>query len=308
MCEDLGNTYDYDFNDVVFDATNNGNGDWTIAIQAAGGTMPIYVGVTPGTVKNGVSMEAHNLMGGPNSGTPLNVDGNTKYAPAIYHITCNSNNAKDIPIYVVSGSNVAGDVTSSNYQIGGPDQKGTNNAPQKFAVPTYVHWMKECQFIEWGYDLFPSWVNNEKAGETWYTHVADASKIYNYVPVNYDYIPGGMPTASATITETHFWSNRQISIAATEIGVANSGKTYQVKITINSGSINDGPKMKKVAITDDGFNNSNVVITGEKDGDRSAIFTITSDKLDGEDYPYFQFDGLNIGSDAIVTVSVSEVE
>lgn len=310
MCEDLGNTYDYDFNDVVFDATNNGNGDWTISIQAAGGTMPIYVGVTPGTKINGVDMEAHSLMGGPNSGTPLNVDGNTKYAPAIYHITCNSNNAKDIPIYVEKTSNVSGDVTSSNYQIGGPDQKGTNNVPQKFAVPTYVQWMKECQFIEWGYDLFPSWVNNEKAGETWYTHIADGSKIYNYVPVNYEYIPGGMPTASVTLKETNFWNGRQIFIATSEIGEANSGKTYQVKVTLSSGNFNTPPKMKKVAITETEIKSQNLEITGtmENGNNRVALFTITSDKLANDDYPYFQFDSWNIDANTKVTVSVSEVE
>ena len=47
MCEDLGNTFDWDFNDVVFDVTTfvEGNDYYAmITLQAAGGTKKIYVG------------------------------------------------------------------------------------------------------------------------------------------------------------------------------------------------------------------------------------------------------------------------
>ena len=176
MCEDLGNTFDYDFNDVVFDATYNGGSDWTISIEAAGGTLPIYVGYEPGTFILGKEMEAHTLMEAPKD-TPVNVDGTKRYAPAIYHIQLDSSNAADIPIYVVSSNNVSGEVTTSVYQIEGPGKKGKNAAPQKFAVPTSVRWMKECKFIEWGYDQFPAWVADHNL-TNWYEHVKDEEVIY----------------------------------------------------------------------------------------------------------------------------------
>lgn len=65
MCEDLGNSFDWDFNDVVFDVNFTSEWDWRtggnvttahIAIQCAGGTMPIRVGT------NDDNMEIHGLF------------------------------------------------------------------------------------------------------------------------------------------------------------------------------------------------------------------------------------------------------
>ena len=55
MCEDLGNIGDFDFNDVVFDATIMNDGSINIIIHASGGTLPITVAdrpVTLGTMMN----------------------------------------------------------------------------------------------------------------------------------------------------------------------------------------------------------------------------------------------------------------
>lgn len=91
MCEDLGNTYDFDFNDAVFDlsfaqnTTISNAYDMIVVIQAAGGTMPITVALPPdGNVDN---IEIHNLLGGNPSTTPVNViKGGAKAAPAMYRM------------------------------------------------------------------------------------------------------------------------------------------------------------------------------------------------------------------------------
>lgn len=94
MCEDLGNTFDFDFNDAVFDLsfaknTDNSNYyDMLVVIQAAGGTMPIIVAVNPENWV-GSSMEIHNLLGNKIVGdyTPVNViKGGRKSPPATYRI------------------------------------------------------------------------------------------------------------------------------------------------------------------------------------------------------------------------------
>lgn len=308
MCEDLGNTFDYDFNDVVFDATYNGNNDWTISVQAAGGTMPIYVGVEPNTVIMGNDMEIHSLMEGPDSSTPLNViETGTTYAPAIYHITLASDNAKDIPVYVVSTGNAASNQLI--YQVGGPTQKGESKVPQKFAVPTYVQWMQECQFIEMGYDLFPAWVRNDQGSANWFTHINTKynpkNLIYHYVPVNYDVIPGGNPSDVVAVTErATSWGGKECYIASSAIGAADSGKSYKVTVTVSgNGNFNSGPKMKRGTLSDSGFSTDNTEINAESSSQKAAVFIVSGDKLvDGK---YFYFSDTNFSADDVLTVKVT---
>lgn len=203
MCEDLGNTYDFDFNDVVFDVTYNFNDVATktspadadievfINILAAGGTMPIYVGVDP-RESGSEKYEAHHLLG-HNSKTPVNVGGE-EHAAANYRLKGNfTNNPASIPVYVVKDGNVQ-KLTVNNLENYTGSQNnnhtdivnGSSSAPQKFAVPNSVQWMKETIFIERGYDLFPEWVKNESeyghgSSNPWYEHINNASLIHKYV-------------------------------------------------------------------------------------------------------------------------------
>lgn len=94
MCEDLGNTYDFDFNDAVFDLTFSTNindksyYDAILTIRAAGGTMPIYVAMDPNGDHGGVNVskyEIHNLLG-HSSSQPVNVISGIVGEPAIYRI------------------------------------------------------------------------------------------------------------------------------------------------------------------------------------------------------------------------------
>ncbi|MCQ2245285.1 MAG: hypothetical protein MJZ69_00670 [Bacteroidaceae bacterium] len=92
MCEDLGNTYDFDFNDAVFDlifqtnTENPSNYDCVVTLQAAGGTMPIWVAVNP-AMGGSYNAEIHHLLGGNPSTTPVNVINGGKTAePATYRV------------------------------------------------------------------------------------------------------------------------------------------------------------------------------------------------------------------------------
>ncbi|MDY5962326.1 MAG: hypothetical protein SPJ35_03765, partial [Bacteroidaceae bacterium] len=73
MCEDLGNTYDFDFNDLVFDVyytyKDQTNITAHITLQAVGGTLPIYIG----TDTADPTKELHYRMLGQASSSPINV-------------------------------------------------------------------------------------------------------------------------------------------------------------------------------------------------------------------------------------------
>lgn len=114
MCEDLGGSFDFDFNDVVFDVAYenyNGNKQAIITLQAAGGTMPIMVGVNPAGTTNGISneslYEAHKLMGDGEL-TPINVGVGPNREVAIYRVNANSTDLNDIKFYVKNTKNGGG--------------------------------------------------------------------------------------------------------------------------------------------------------------------------------------------------------
>lgn len=170
MCEDLGNSFDWDFNDVVFDV--NFTNDWKngrnvttahIAIQCAGGTMPIKVGA------DNDDMEIHKLF---------HVDVNTPVihpqAPVQYTVEVKSEwwltsllnslfgggssnpDASMIPIYV--DGNDLGEMAQKLQASG---------VPQRFSCPTSVDWQEELKCITLKYPNFTKWVQDAKATGIW---------------------------------------------------------------------------------------------------------------------------------------------
>lgn len=200
MCEDLGNTLDYDFNDVVFDVMFQKNSETTseavITIQAAGGTLPIYVGVEPTEANK--SYEAHKMLGynGTTNLPPINAGPGTKsHAVAIYRLSsyigedgnphnfaADANDPDLIKIYVGTSTNKATGVVETYRQIA-QNNRGTNNAPQKFSCPNDVLWMQEWVFINDGYPHFPDWVREsdgnykEDGSSPWFSTGINASKL-----------------------------------------------------------------------------------------------------------------------------------
>lgn len=140
ICEDMGTIGDFDFNDVVFDATIYESGKTIITLLAAGGTLDISV----------AGIDVSSVMGKMvNTGV-----GNT-CEPYTFTAKDSYNSLKDIPI-IVSSKNSAGEITS--YALSA--EKG--KAPQKICVPTTFKWCKEYKehSIDKAYPGFKNWVNN----------------------------------------------------------------------------------------------------------------------------------------------------
>lgn len=138
MCEDLGLTDDFDFNDVVFDVYINYNEWWhgsdmgVIKILAAGGTLPISV----------AGHDVHEALGiGAKE-----MRGIGEVEPVIIKFTPTSNNPIDIPIVVTT--------EALQYSLDAP----MGGAPFKICVPTSVAPSGERTRIDATYPKFSEWV------------------------------------------------------------------------------------------------------------------------------------------------------
>ena len=143
MCEDLGATDDFDFNDVVFDVYNQWDGA-VIILQAAGGTLPITV----------AGKDVHQAFG---TNEMVNTGKGATCPVVIFRVPQKYDDFK-VPV-VVSGSN--GATWTLNAETG--------EAPQMFAVPTSVKWTKERTNIKDAYPQFINYVrdaNNSKWHES----------------------------------------------------------------------------------------------------------------------------------------------
>ena len=166
MCEDLGNTYDFDFNDLVFDVDytykDKTNITAHITLQAVGGTLPIYIG----TDTADPTKELHYRMLGQASSSPINVaaSNGVTHSPVSFTMPATSTDPNDIIICVGTAGNEATDKITILPVSG----RGSSLAPQKICVPTSTKWLKENQQIEWGYPRFDEWVKGYiKESEVW---------------------------------------------------------------------------------------------------------------------------------------------
>ena len=170
MCEDLGNTYDFDFNDLVFDVyytykgteANKTNITAHITLQAVGGTLPIYIG----TDTADPTKELHYRMLGQASSSPINVaaSNGVTHSPVSFTMSATSTDPNDIIICVGTAGNEATDKITILPVSG----RGSSLAPQKICVPVSTKWLKENQQIEQGYPRFDEWVKGYiKESEVW---------------------------------------------------------------------------------------------------------------------------------------------
>ena len=160
MCEDLGTTADFDFNDIVIDVYNDWSGypgNWggatIVTVRAAGGTLPAKV----------AGKDIHELFG---VSTKDMVNTGIKTAPvAIFRIP-QVNNAKDIQIMV--GNN------DGTWEL----KTATGAAPQKILVPSTTKWSKEYKNIVKSYPDFEKYVQNAADNGQWYNKIADNNELY----------------------------------------------------------------------------------------------------------------------------------
>ena len=141
---------DFDFNDVVFDVTWISDNEAKITLQAAGGTLPLTVGLDNPDDYNYADYEVHGKFG-----VAVNVMVNTNWPngaskdPVTYTVSGNYNrNAKNIPVYVKK----AGEWIELQANQGQP--------ASKIGVSTSYNWCNEREAISSRYPNFSSWVTD----------------------------------------------------------------------------------------------------------------------------------------------------
>lgn len=137
ICEDLGTSDDFDFNDIVFDATIYTDNTCDITILSAGGTLDVTVA--------GEDIHAHTGK--------MTTKCNYSFSTSGY------SRLIDIPI-VVTTTNSAGEITSYALHC----EKGA--APQKICVGKDYKWCTERTHIDDAYPGFKTWVK-EANGLGW---------------------------------------------------------------------------------------------------------------------------------------------
>ena len=155
ICEDLGGIGDFDFNDVVFDATIFESGKTVITILAAGGTLPITV----------AGKDISSIMG-----YMVNtIKGGKTHDPYTFTAANTYNSLVEIPIVVTNKDN-ANQLYS--YEL----KAEMGKAPQKIKVPTTFRWCQEYEehSIDKAYPGFTEWVN----GGTFWEGVVNEEHIY----------------------------------------------------------------------------------------------------------------------------------
>ena len=192
MCEDLGGTFDMDFNDVVYDVEYTDDHICTITMQAAGGTMPIRLQYGDNVLKKGDTYEIHELFGAQVK-QPINVhatngvDGRT---PITFKIALNGNNqlpAGGVDLDLRNTDFESFNLSHINVYVQPDDMAewvSTHNidgeAPYKFVVPITAdnipRWMIELTNIKKGYEGFSAWVA-DPTHEFWIRNDAAGMKI-----------------------------------------------------------------------------------------------------------------------------------
>ena len=153
FCEDMG-ANDFDFNDVVFDATIMRTGEIKIKVLAHGGTLPIAIAdqlVTLGQMTNtGVNEDEIYEF------TIDAVNGQPKYASIdAIPVTVNPNGGAE-----------------NTYSLEAP----IGSAPQKICVPVGTFWPKEYTKISDAYSPFTTWVSILDPAD--WTYVMDPEKVF----------------------------------------------------------------------------------------------------------------------------------
>jgi hypothetical protein len=143
ICEDLGGIGDFDFNDVVFDATIYESGKTVITVLAAGGTLQISV----------AGQDISSIMGHMVN----TIKGGATHEPYTFTAASTYNSLIEIPVVVSNKDNA-----NQLYQYELKAEMG--KAPQKIKVPTSFRWCQEYKehSIDKAYPGFTEWVTGGK--------------------------------------------------------------------------------------------------------------------------------------------------
>lgn len=173
MCEDLGGTFDWDFNDIVYDIKitqrlyNDKNATATITLQAVGGTLPIYV-TYPDLEDYG---EIHTLLGQKADEDGLFEPVLQGQAKILYNIDLRAKDVDAAAKLKEIARNIQIIVTDprdgSHHEVNFPNENGDKN-PQCFMCQAGTHWSDELVNIKSTYPAFEQWVKNHEAATDWW--------------------------------------------------------------------------------------------------------------------------------------------
>ena len=149
ICEDLGTTDDFDFNDVVFDAYIGG-GKTYIKLLAAGGTLPLSV----------AGVDVHDAFGVDDNVMVNTNNGTVSKSPVEFTLDFEYDSYNDIPVVVQDNRNANAYVT---YEL----KTSIGSAPQKIAVGTDFDWCDERVSIEVKYPAFRTYVSDPSLSNWW---------------------------------------------------------------------------------------------------------------------------------------------
>ena len=153
LCEDMG-ANDFDFNDVVFDATIMRTGEIKIKVLAHGGTLPIAI--------DGVDVTL-----GQMTNTGVNEDDIQEFTIAAVNGSAKYSTIDAIPV-TVDPNGTAG----PSYNLGA----NVGSAPQKICAPINTRWPLEYTKISLAYSPFDTWVNMSNPAE--WTNKMNPDKVY----------------------------------------------------------------------------------------------------------------------------------
>lgn len=237
-CEDLGGSFDYDFNDVVLglrkEDKGNGKSDLYLVPLAAGGTLEANV-----TFNGGPVGEIHGLVkSGSSTSVPLNVHaGNDPGPGTAIRIATDVDADKSINEYaaMVNVHVIKGEDSADNngHNIGYHYQKDGYTAPEVLILQPGWDWPDERTFICDIYPGFETWTGN--VTETaWYAKKEGATAYYkNPIP---EVVPspspgggeGGGETPTPPVTGSQAWD-----ITVNGYGTMEKNSTQTLTITID---------------------------------------------------------------------------
>ena len=140
-------TGDFDFNDVVFDVVYDYDGTQSaIILQAAGGTLPLYVD----------GHEVHGTFGEYGTGEMINTGAGPNAPSVVVPLGKKYTDARDIKV-TVSKKNAKG--VEEEIELKAEEGR----APHKIAVPIDFDWMDERRDIESYYTGFSAYVKDPNA-------------------------------------------------------------------------------------------------------------------------------------------------
>lgn len=183
MCEDLGTTDDFDFNDVVFDVTFTSSTNAYIVLRAAGGTMPLYIG-NP----NEGGQEVHELFGVPTEVMVNTNNGSVNKPVATFNLPVTSTDPNDIPVVVINNRQAS----AISYVL----DATPGVAPRKICVTPDVDWADERVNIQTIYPNFAQWIQDHTV-KFWDTPAPLQTATLNAAIDKFNIMVGGDP---ATIT------------------------------------------------------------------------------------------------------------